>query len=392
MDSIIADVKNVMKDVENFLTSVLKKEKLSRDATKKKDELITKVSNLRTKMATDDEEQTRSAMKTNDIIPEEEEYADVDVQEPEKVVDNKIEDEEIYEEPGLVEPEPKNGSSHADTESIDDGVYDDAKMITGPVAANDLLSPRKSGYLDKKRKEGQIGIGKWQNRWCVIKDTYFYYYSKPSDKKQKNVINILGYTAKPAPNIPDKKNKKKDFCFEITHPDKRDFQFIAVSTQDMNQWIEAVNKAGNSSETAHEPVQPIEEDDGDVYDDVSAPPEGSSTAVQPIPEEKPVVAQPNKSALFTEILPKQEAETVKSTTVSVMQCSNWEYDYNNIYVAMWDCKSSKNDELNFKRGEFIHLINALEEFEDYKWWIGETKEKVGFFPKEYVMKAYDLES
>ncbi|XP_070535472.1 src kinase-associated phosphoprotein 2-like [Ptychodera flava] len=323
MDSIIADMKNVMKDVENFLTSILKKEKLSRDATKKKDELITKVSNLRTKMATEDEDQTRSAVKTNDIIPEEEEYADVEVQEPEKVVDNKIEDEEIYEEPGLAEPEPKNESPHADAENIDgidDGVYDDAKRH-GPVAANDLLSPRKSGYLDK-RKERKIGIGKWQSRWCVIKDTNFYYYNKPSDKEQKNVINILGYTAKPAP-IPDKKNKKKDFCFEITHPDKRDFQFIAASTQDMNQWIEAINKVGNSSEPAHEPVQPIEEDDGDVYDDVSAPPEGSSTAVQPIPEEKPVVAQPNKSASSTEILPKQVAETVKSKTVSVMQCSNW---------------------------------------------------------------------
>ncbi|XP_077993422.1 src kinase-associated phosphoprotein 2-B-like isoform X2 [Glandiceps talaboti] len=417
MEAVLKDVKNIMKDVENFLTMVLKKEKLSKDATKKKEDLLTKVSGLRTKIDSEEKEKVQAEMKSNTaVVPQEpdEEYADVEVPEPQNSGDTNIDEgimDELYEEAGSTDlaqlstktatdsgPGVETDSIADDNKSLDDVlIYDESKLLNvKPTAASDLNLPLKSGYLEKKRK-GQRGFSTWQKRWCVVKDNLFYYYNKPSDKKQKNVVCLLGYEAKHAPHAAEK--KKKENCFEITHPENRPFQFVASNKKEMDEWIEAIHKASKAESESDSGAKPIE-DDGETYEDVAQPAAITEELYEvaeeePKPKEKPVVIiEPNKSVLFNEILPKHETkkeEVVTKTTVPVMQCSNWEYDYNEIYVAMWDCKGSQNEELSFKRGEFVHIINKLDEFADYKWWIGETKDKVGFLPKEYVMKAYDLD-
>lgn len=62
----------------------------------------------------------------------------------------------------------------------------------------------------------------------------------------------------------------------------------------------------------------------------------------------------------------------------------WEHDYRNIFVGLWDCKAEADDELEFKRGDFIHILSR-----EYKgWWIGEKNMQVGLVPSQYLMAAY----
>ncbi|XP_038049436.1 src kinase-associated phosphoprotein 2-like [Patiria miniata] len=64
----------------------------------------------------------------------------------------------------------------------------------------------------------------------------------------------------------------------------------------------------------------------------------------------------------------------------------WEEDYANIYIGLWDCMADDQDELEFRRGEMVHIISK--EYDPFSWWIGEKNNKVGLVPKDYLMKAY----
>lgn len=122
--------------------------------------------------------------------------------------------------------------------------------------------------------------------------------------------------------------------------------------------------------------------DGAVEERPPPPPRDTGNVIEET-KPKPVLEERTSKPLPEPALPPKR--------VSIMPTRNWKHDFPNIYVAKWACKGSQHDELSFKRGEFIHVLNKLEEFESFKWWIGETKMgAVGLLPAEYVMQAYEI--
>lgn len=62
------------------------------------------------------------------------------------------------------------------------------------------------------------------------------------------------------------------------------------------------------------------------------------------------------------------------------------FDYQNMYVGLWDCKADDESELDFHYGDVIRILSK--EHDPYAWWIGELNGKIGFVPKAYLMEAY----
>lgn len=61
-------------------------------------------------------------------------------------------------------------------------------------------------------------------------------------------------------------------------------------------------------------------------------------------------------------------------------------DYENMYYGKWDWKADSDEELSFKHGEIVHVINR--EFDNKDWWVGRIDEKYGLVPKHYLIRAY----
>ncbi|XP_067686096.1 src kinase-associated phosphoprotein 2-like [Haliotis asinina] len=61
-------------------------------------------------------------------------------------------------------------------------------------------------------------------------------------------------------------------------------------------------------------------------------------------------------------------------------------DYENMYYGKWDWKADSDEELSFKHGEIIHVVNR--EFDNKDWWVGRIDEKYGLVPKHYLIRAY----
>ncbi|XP_064177479.1 src kinase-associated phosphoprotein 1 isoform X3 [Anguilla rostrata] len=107
------------------------------------------------------------------------------------------------------------------------------------VAAQDLSNILKQGYLEKKRRDHSFFGSEWQKRWCVLNNTIFYYFGSEKDKQQKGSFYINGYSAVMATHL--RKDSKKNYCFELSAPGKRSFQFTASCQQEAREWIDQIN-------------------------------------------------------------------------------------------------------------------------------------------------------
>ncbi|XP_071789034.1 src kinase-associated phosphoprotein 2-like isoform X2 [Asterias amurensis] len=510
LEHVIEEVKKFLKDVGDYLSITLKKEKLQKETNFKREKLLKDVESILDKLSPplieeDDEEQ--------------EEYVDVDLpmSPNSEHIQEEGELEELYEDTVPAESTHSNDSSHNSEEEqednkigtidLDGDPYGDVKV--NPIAASDLTSPSKEGFLDKKRK-GQFGLQGWQKRYCIIKANVLYYYKRKTDKEQCNQIVLTGYQGREAPEY-EKKNKRKDCLFEVVCPAKRSYQFIAQNKKEMHDWIKAIafasklapssidplakstpNNSGGSEEmldyddtsipvinnneaddddgygeTYEEldnyqsaktgilpppeiPVTNIEEEepepiDEDIYEDVSGqssdplPPPvtvpsrpAKSAANLPLPPEPtapPPVPTTHRPPPTLPVVEKQPVTPVtpvtpysphtqikayqgkneknlkndtkssvkgggkppppipnRAETTSLPKRELWEEDYENIYIGLWDCMADDKDELEFKRGEMVHIISK--EYDTFSWWIGERNNKVGLVPKDYLMKAY----
>ena len=64
-----------------------------------------------------------------------------------------------------------------------------------------------------------------------------------------------------------------------------------------------------------------------------------------------------------------------------------ELDYDKLYRGLWDCSAEDTNELEFKRGDLIHILSK--KYDEYSWWVGKINDKIGLVPKDYLMKAYE---
>ncbi|XP_072316339.1 src kinase-associated phosphoprotein 2 [Eucyclogobius newberryi] len=283
------------------------------------------------------------------------------------------------------------GSLHSERPDKDDETCEGVQQ-SPPVAAQDLTSVFKAGYLEKRRKDHSFFGNEWQKRWCALSQHTFYYYGSDKDKQQKGEFGIDGYSVKMSNTL--RKDSKKDCCFEISAPDKRVYQFCASSVKEAEEWVKQIDfvlrdMTGIIPEEEEEEEE--EEDDQGMYDDVGhaadndavepidediyeeLPDEDVPSPAKPLPKFDPVVRKPSPPAAPA---PFAAPAVDKST------------DYKNFYQGLWDCIGDHPDELSFKRGDAVYILSK--EYQGFGWWVGEKNGAVGIVPKDYLMELYAI--
>ncbi|XP_037642141.1 src kinase-associated phosphoprotein 2 [Sebastes umbrosus] len=342
MPAIPEELATLISDVECFLGEGLKGENLSKKAKEKRDAFIKRIKEVKLGFPHD--------------------FKD-------KSGDDSDDDEEV-------DSNNEGGSLQSERTDKDEDALDGAQQ-SPPVAAQDLPSVFKAGYLEKRRKDHSFFGTEWQKRWCALSHHTFYYYGHEKDKQQKGEFSIDGYTVKM--NCALRKDSKKDCSFEITAPDKRVYQFSASTAKEAEEWVKQVDFVLRDM-TGIIPEEDDEEQE--VYDDVGAIEDTAESApidediYEELPEEDmPTPAKPP---------PKVEPASKPAPPASVDKST----DYPNFYQGLWDCAGDHPDELSFKRGDAIYILSK--EYQNFGWWVGEKNGNIGIVPKEFLMELYAL--
>uniref|UniRef100_A0A672I301 Src kinase-associated phosphoprotein 2 n=1 Tax=Salarias fasciatus TaxID=181472 RepID=A0A672I301_SALFA len=316
------EVATLISDLEHFLSDGLKGENLTKKAREKRETLIRRLK---------------------------------DVSFPQDFKDKSGDDSEYEED---VDSNNDGGSLQSERADKDEETCDGAQQ-SPPVAAQDLTSVFKAGYLEKRRKDHSFFGTEWQKRWCALSHHTFYYYGSEKDKQQKGEFNIDGYTVKINNTL--RRDSKKDCCFEISAPDKRVYQFCASSVKEAEEWVKQIDFVLRDMSG----IIPEEEEEGEMYDDVGQIIDSHEPIDEDIYEELP-----------------------GSITNSYLSRFDKSTDYQNYYQGLWDCTADQPDELSFKRGDAIYILSK--EYQSFGWWVGEKNGAIGIVPKEYLIELYVL--
>ncbi|XP_059568602.1 src kinase-associated phosphoprotein 2 [Myotis daubentonii] len=344
------EIRNLLADVEAFVTDILKGENLSKKAKEKRESLIKKIKDVK-----------------YTYLQEFKDKGDA-------------EDGDEYDDPFSGAPDTISLAS--ERYDKDDEAPSDGNQFP-PVAAQDLPCVFKAGYLEKRRKDHSFLGFEWQKRWCALSKGVFYYYGSDKDKQQKGEFAIDGYHVRMNNTL--RKDAKKDCCFEIAAPDKRVYQFTAASPKDAEEWVQQLKFV--LQDMGSDIIPEEDEEGGELYDDVDHPlPTSSSLASsQPIDDE------------IYEELPDEEEDAAPGKVEEQRKMSqdsghhstgDKSTDYANFYQGLWDCTGALSDELSFKRGDVIYILSK--EYNRYGWWVGEMKGAIGLVPKAYIMEMYDI--
>ncbi|XP_037130448.1 src kinase-associated phosphoprotein 2 [Syngnathus acus] len=315
MRTIPEELTLLISDLETFLCDGLKGENLSKKAKDKKEAFIKRIKEVKLGFPHDFKE------KSGEDSGEDEEEAD---------------------------SSNDAGSLQSERTDREEDTYEGSQQ-SPPMAAQDLQSILMSGYLEKRRKDHSFFGQEWQKRWCALSYRTFYYYGNEKDKQQKGEFSIDGYTVKMNTSL--RKDSKKDFCFEVSAPDKRVYQFCAASVKEAKEWVKCVDlvlkdKSGIIQE--EEEDEEVQEEEQQTYDDVGLAPDTD----------------------IYEVLPETSS------------------DFQNYYQGIWDCVGDHPDELSFKRGDTIYILSK--EYQSYGWWVGEKNGNIGIVPRDYLLELYAL--
>ncbi|XP_040901167.1 src kinase-associated phosphoprotein 2 isoform X2 [Toxotes jaculatrix] len=338
MRAIPEELTTLISELEHFLNEGLKGETLSKKAKEKREAFIKRIKEVKLGFPHDFKD------KSGDDSEEEED----------------------------VDSNNDGGSLQSERTDKDEDTCEGAQQ-SPPVAAQDLVSVFKAGYLEKRRKDHSFFGTEWQKRWCALSHHTFYYYGSEKDKQQKGEFSIDGYTVKMNNTL--RKDSKKDCCFEISAPDKRVYQFCASSVKEAEEWVKQIDFVLRDM-TGIIPEEDDEEQE--MYDDVGAITDTAGPIDEDIYEELPEddVPTPAKAPpkMNTSSKPAPPAAVDKST------------DYQNYYQGLWDCIADHPDELSFKRGDAIYILSK--EYQSFGWWVGEKNGNIGIVPKDYLMELY----
>ncbi|CAG11994.1 unnamed protein product, partial [Tetraodon nigroviridis] len=303
----------------------------------------------------------------------------------------------------------EGGSLQSERTDKDEEACEGAQQAPA-VAAQDLTSVFKAGYLEKRRKDHSFFGTEWQKRWCALSHQTFYYYGSEKDKQQKGEFSIEGYGVKMNSGL--RKDSKKDFCFEISAPDKRSYMFCASSLKEAEEWVKQIDFVLRGPDASRriqtdsqqhfcwtKSVSPTpfhadmtgiipeeEEEEHELYDDVGQMDE----IYEVLPEEDAPNPPPKKAEPVSKHSSPPPAAVDKST------------DYANYYQGLWDCTGDLPDELSFKRGDTIYILSkkpakkkfssthtdSPQEYQTFGWWVGEMNGQIGIVPKSYLMELY----
>ncbi|XP_038653183.1 src kinase-associated phosphoprotein 2 isoform X2 [Scyliorhinus canicula] len=338
MQQIPEDVKSLITDIEIFILEILKEENLTKKAKEKKDVLLRKLKIIKTSYPQEFQERGES------------------------------EDSDSFEEP--------SGDGISLASEREEAAADVQR--SPPIPAQELNHILKAGYLEKRRKDHSFFVSEWQKRWCVLNNNIFYYYGTEKDKQQKGDFYIDGYTVQLTTTI--RKDAKKDCCFELTAPQKRLFQFAAASSNEAEEWVEQLQFVLKDRESGM-----IPEDDEEVYDDIDPEIKDGNFNQMAIDEDIYEELPEEEENFQRSPPPHNEPEKEQSVGSRTAEKAT---DYVNYYQGMWDCSGDRSDELSFKRGDVIYVVNK--EYNSHGWWIGQMKGTIGLVPKDYLIEMYDI--
>ncbi|XP_038635544.1 src kinase-associated phosphoprotein 1-like [Scyliorhinus canicula] len=274
------------------------------------------------------------------------------------------------------------------SDNQDDGQYGDIANI----AAQDLPSIMKQGYLEKKRRDHSFFGSEWQRRFCVLNTNMFYYYGNEKDKQQRGAFYF--YDAYLVSNL--RKDPKKNACFEVISSEKKVYQFTASSHREAKEWVDHISFVLKDMNSNFIPVEEEEEEEEvtnmgglqeEPYDDVDA-----GVVDLRLHQSHPTanIGQEPDDEIYEElpeddfpppIPPEEESDGTLSP-------GNTSVDYGSFYLGLWDCICEEPDELSFKRGDLIRILSK--DYNHYGWWVGEMKGIIGIVPKDYLMEAYEI--
>ncbi|XP_071397122.1 src kinase-associated phosphoprotein 2 [Centroberyx affinis] len=342
MRAIPEELTTLISDLETFLSDGLKAENLSKKAKEKREVFIKRIK-------------------------------DVKLGFPQDFKDKSGEDTDEDE----VDSNNDGGSLHSERTDKDEDGCEGAQQ-SPPVAAQDLPSVFKAGYLEKRRKDHSFFGTEWQKRWCALSNHIFYYYGSEKDKQQKGEFGIDGYNVKMNTNL--RKDSKKDCCFEISAPDKRVYQFCASSPKEAEEWVKQIDFVLKDM-TGIIPEE--EEEDQEMYDDVGP---AEPAAAEPGPIDDDIYEELPEEDMPTPPKPPPKVEPLSKPTPPV--AVNKSTDYQNFYQGLWDCSGDQPDELSFRRGDAIYILSK--DYQSFGWWVGELKGAIGIVPKDYLMELYAM--
>ncbi|XP_072365533.1 src kinase-associated phosphoprotein 2 isoform X2 [Scyliorhinus torazame] len=349
MQQIPEDVKSLITDIEIFILEILKEENLTKKAKEKKDVLLRKLKVIKTSYPQEFQERGESD----------------DSDSNEELTSERCDNQE---------------EAAADVQR------------SPPIPAQELNHILKAGYLEKRRKDHSFFVSEWQKRWCVLNNNVFYYYGTEKDKQQKGDFSIDGYTVQLTTII--RKDAKKDCCFELSAPQKRLFQFAAASSNEAEEWVEQLQFVLKDRESGV-----IPEDDEEMYDDID--PEIKDDNFNQMATDDDIYEElPEEEENFQQSPPPfNEPEKQQSVGSRTEKAT----DYINYYQGLWDCSGDRSDELTFKRGDVIYVVNKMVtvvdlesaaegtlEYNSHGWWIGQMKGTIGLVPKDYLIEMYDI--
>ncbi|XP_063819221.1 src kinase-associated phosphoprotein 1 [Pseudophryne corroboree] len=238
----------------------------------------------------------------------------------------------------------------------------------------------KHGYLEKRNRDHGFFGSEWQKRWCVLTNMSFCYYSNEKGKVPKGGFLIKDCGAQLIPNI--RKDSRRDSCFEIVSPGNRSFEFTATSPADARDWVDQIQFLVRDIVSSFIPY----EDNEESYDDVDS----LNTSPRLRPTTLDSAVNPIEDDDIYEVVPDEEEEdlTELKATNDGVKSGDSVINYADYYQGLWNCKSDKNDELSFQRGDIIRILSK--EYNIYGWWVGELDGMIGIVPKEYLQVAFDL--
>ncbi|XP_042346562.1 src kinase-associated phosphoprotein 2 [Plectropomus leopardus] len=340
MRAIPEELTTLISDLEYFLSDGLKGENLSKKAKEKREAFIKRIKEVKLGF-------------------------------PQDFKDKSGDDSDDSEE---VDSNNDGGSLQSERTDKDEEACEGAQQ-SPPVAAQDLTSVFKAGYLEKRRKDHSFFGTEWQKRWCALSHHIFYYYGSEKDKQQKGEFSIDGYTVKMNSTL--RKDSKKDCCFEISAPDKRVYQFCASSVKEAEEWVKQIDFVLRDMSG----IIPVdEEEEQEVYDDVGQIEDADES--EPIDED--IYEELPEDDVPTKPPPKVEPASKPAPPAPVDKST----DYPNFYQGLWDCTGDHPDELSFKRGDAIYVLSK--EYQNFGWWVGEKDGTIGIVPKEFLMELYAL--
>ncbi|XP_068995650.1 src kinase-associated phosphoprotein 2 isoform X1 [Embiotoca jacksoni] len=343
MRTIPEELTTLVSDLEHYLCNGLKGESLSKKAKEKRDIFIKRLKEVKLSFPHD--------------------FKD-------KIGGDDSDDEEE------VDSNNDGGSLQSERMDKDEETCEGAQQ-SPPVAAQDLLSVFKAGYLEKRRKDHSFFGTEWQKRWCALSNQIFYYYGSEKDKQQKGEFSIDGYTVKMNNSL--RKDSKKDCCFEISAPDKRLYQFCASSTREAEEWVKQIDFVLRDMSGI---IPEDEEEEQGMYDDVGHI--GDVPESEPIDED--IYEELPDDEIPTPAKPPPKVEPSSKPTLPA--AADKSKDYQNHYQGLWDCAGDHPDELSFKRGDAIYILSK--EYQNFGWWVGEKSGAVGIVPKDYLTELYAL--